>query len=72
MFMFMLFFFFASEAQPFSTMAGMPETSPLSSRLKFYCVYHYTQNDYRTELYHFRIFFGNFCSVITEPICLWN
>ena len=35
-------------------------------------VYHYTQNDYRTELYYFRIIFGNSCSVITEPNCFWN
>ena len=34
--------------------------------------YHYTQNDYRTELYYFRIIFGNSHSVITEPICFWN
>ena len=34
--------------------------------------YHYTQKDYRTELYYFRIIFGNSCSVITEPICFWN
>ena len=33
---------------------------------------HYTQKDYRTELYYFRIIFGNSCSVITEPICFWN
>ena len=35
-------------------------------------VYHYTQKDYRTELYYFRIIFGNSCSVITEPICFRN
>ena len=35
-------------------------------------VYHYTQKDYRTELYYFRIIFGNSCSVITEPKCFWN
>ena len=34
--------------------------------------YHYTQKDQRTELYYFRIIFGNSCSVITEPICFWN
>ena len=34
--------------------------------------YHCTQNDYRTELYYFRIIFGNSCSVITEPNCFWN
>ena len=34
--------------------------------------YHYTQNDYRTELYYFSINFGNSCSVITEPNCFWN
>ena len=34
--------------------------------------YHYTQNDYRTELYYFQIIFCNSCSVITEPNCLWN
>ena len=33
---------------------------------------HYTQNDYRTELYYFRIIFGNSCSVITEPNRFWN
>ena len=32
----------------------------------------YTQNDYRTEIYYFRIIFGNSCSVITEPNCFWN
>ena len=36
------------------------------------CIYHCTQNDYRTELYYLRIIFGNSCSVITEPICFWN
>ena len=35
-------------------------------------LYHYTQKDYRTELYYFRIIFGNSRSVITEPICFWN
>ena len=34
--------------------------------------HHYTQKDYRTELYYFRIIFGNSCSVITEPNCFWN
>ena len=34
--------------------------------------YQYTQNDYRTELYYFRIIFGNSASVITEPNCFWN
>ena len=33
---------------------------------------HNTQKNYRTELYYFRIIFGSFCSVITEPICFWN
>ena len=33
---------------------------------------HHAQKDYRTELYYFRIIFGNSCSVITEPICFWN
>ena len=37
-----------------------------------HAIYHYTQNEYRTELYSFRIIFGNSCSVITEPICFWN
>ena len=43
--------------------------APLQGRL---AEYHYTENDYRTELYYFRIIFGNFCSVITEPNCFWN
>ena len=34
--------------------------------------YTYTQMDYRTELYYFQCIFGNYCSVITEPICFWN
>ena len=34
--------------------------------------YHYAQKDHRTELYYFRIIFGNSCSVITEPNCFWN
>ena len=35
-------------------------------------VYHYRQHDYRTELYYFRVLFGNSCSVIAERICFWN
>ena len=42
------------------------------ARLLLSRVDHYTQKDYRTELYYFRIIFGNSCSVITEPICCWN
>ena len=34
--------------------------------------YYYTQNDYRTELYYFRIIFGSSRSAITEPKCFWN
>ena len=34
--------------------------------------YHYTQKDYRTELYYYRIIFGNSCSMSTEPNCFWN
>ena len=30
------------------------------------------QKDYRTELYYFRIIYGNSCSVMTEPIRFWN
>ena len=33
---------------------------------------HYTQNDYRTELYYFPIIVGDFCSVIAEPNCSRN
>ena len=44
----------------------------LPQKIQEFNVYHYTQKDYRTELYYFRIIFGNSCSVITEPICFWN
>ena len=48
----------------------------LSVRLPFVSQYFwenlgYTQSDYRTELYYFRILFGNSCSVIIEPNCFW-
>ena len=33
---------------------------------------HYTQHDYRTKLYYFRIIFGNFCSGIPDLKCFWN
>ena len=33
-------------------------------------LYHYALNVSRTELCYFRIIFGNFCSVISEPIFL--
>ena len=40
--------------------------------IELYSNYHYTQNDNRTDVYYFRITFGNSCSVITEPNCFWN
>ena len=35
-------------------------------------LYHYTQHEYRTELYYFRIIVGNSCYVIARPYCFWN
>ena len=54
------------------TLRLRPRTTDLQTPELIILVYHHTQNNYRTELYYFRIIFGNSRSVITEPICFWN